>query len=530
MSTLHTHVANVDDLEDGQMTEVEIGNAKVLLSRVAGTYFATSALCTHYKAPLVKGVLSADGRVTCPWHGSCFSVCTGDLEDTPGLDALIRFKVTIDGEKVIVSANPEDLDKVGRAPPVCAVPKDANAPLALIVGGGAGGISAAESMRESGFTGRVLIVSSEPYLPIDRPKLSKDATVDASKAALRSADELRQAGIDIRLSTTVQKVDPSTHTVTLTTGEVLNYAHLVLAVGGKPQRLPNIPEDMNNVFLLRSAENATAIYSGKKPQVVIIGSSFIGMEIASVLSQQANITVVAIEKEPFQRVLGERIGAAVRRLHEQNGVSFVMEAMVDGILRSPTDAASAAAIQLKSGQQLPADVVVVGAGVRPATEFLRDTFTLEKDGSLVVDAHMRVCGTDNVYAVGDIATFPCCFKDGAPIRVEHWSVGLNTGRCAGKNIAGQDAPYKTVPYFWTAMFGKSLRYCGHSVDYDDVIIQGDLDALAFAAFYVHGNQVQAVASLNKDPTVSQASELFRLGRMPSADKIRDGLDILTVNL
>jgi len=188
-------------------------------------------------------------------------------------------------------------------------------------------------------------------------------------------------------------------------------------------------------------------------------------------------------------------------------------------------------VKLQQGVTLPADVVIMGVGVGPQTDYLRNSqgFNLEKDGSLKVDQHFKVEGYDNIYATGDIATFPYQHT-GEPLRIEHWGFAENTGRTVALNIAKKVKKFTHVPYFWTAHYGKSLRYAGFAKEFDDVIIQGDLKELTFAAFYARGEEILAIASLNKDPIVSYSAELLRIGKMPKATQIRNGVNPLDIPL
>ncbi|KAG2182838.1 hypothetical protein INT44_005819 [Umbelopsis vinacea] len=333
----------------------------------------------------------------------------------------------------------------------------------------------------------------------------------------------------------VTSVDAKGKSVTLSTGDKWTWNHLVLATGGWPRKIPIPGVDLSNVFTLRTVHNNNDIQKatksfGGKPNVVVIGSSFIGMELASVASKEANVTVVGMESTPFERVLGEKVGGALGELHKSNGVNLIMNANVESI-EARDDKSSVGSVKLKGGQTLPADVVVLGVGVGPQTDYLKNSpeFTLEKDGSLKVDQHFKVEGFDNIYATGDIATFPYQHT-GQPLRIEHWGFAENTGRTVALNITSKPKKFTHVPYFWTAQHGKSIRYAGFAKEYDDVIIQGDLKELAFAAYYAKGEEILAIASLNKDPVVSYSAELLRIGKMPKASELRKGVNPLDIPL
>ncbi|RIA86180.1 hypothetical protein C1645_714583 [Glomus cerebriforme] len=527
------------ELKDGQMKEVVVGsNSKILLTKTGGQIYATSHKCTHYGAPLINGVFSSDGRITCPWHGACFDAKTGDIEDSPGLDNLQKFKVTIKDDDIYVEVDEAAL-KSGRRPPKCKVPPssfDEEKNVVVILGGGASGNTAAEKLRENGYDGKIILVSRESYLPIDRPKLSKNFGFGIEKLTMRKKEFYDELFISLKLGTSATEVDPISKIVTLDNGEKLKYNSLIIATGAHPRSIPIQGIDLKNVFYLRTYDDykniEKAVVGNEKKNLVIIGSSFIGMEVAAISAKKANVSVIGMEKVPFERVLGEKIGAVFQRLHEDAGVKFYLEAVVKAIEPSETDPNIGGAVVLQNETKIKADVVVVGAGVVPSTEFLKNTagFTLERDGSLKVTEDFKVEGLEDVYAVGDIARFHY-FGTNETLRIEHWSFAENTGRAAADAITSKKTtPSRRIPYFWSNQLNKGLRYCGYASSFDDVIVQGNLEEMKFAAFYARDDKIVAVATISVDPLVSHCSELFRLGKFPTATEIRNGLSPLDVPL
>jgi NADPH-dependent 2,4-dienoyl-CoA reductase/sulfur reductase-like enzyme len=480
---------------------------------------------------LIKGSFSKDGRLICPWHGACFNAATGDIEDGPALDSLHCFNVRVQGNDVIVSADAALIKATNREPTAPDTQLDR---VAVVVGGGPAGLVAAETLRSEGYGGRVILISRENYLPIDRIKLTKGLGFEASKLALRKREFFDRLKIEVMLGTSVTSVDRATNKVTLDNGSEMVYDHLVLATGGTPRKLTVPGNNLGNVFTLRTVEDTHAIgeavESFEAPHMVIVGSSFIGMELAAVLSgvDDGTVSVIGMEKVPFERVLGLEIGAALHKLHASKGIQFHLSAVVSHF--AGDEQGRVTAVHLQDGTIIPANVVVLGVGVVPDTAFLKGQFDLEqRDGSLRVDEYMRVVGTENVYAVGDIATFPYFLNANQLTRIEHWDVAHNQGRNAALNIVhGNTTPFKKVPYFWTAAHGKNLRYCGNGFGYDSIYMDGDVDALVFAAYYIRGDSVLAVATLGRDPLASHCSELFRVGKMPSAAEITSGKDLLAI--
>ncbi|CAG8621509.1 10653_t:CDS:10 [Ambispora gerdemannii] len=533
-------VAKVSDIGEGKMKEVVLGDSgnKVLLSKINGQINATSHKCTHYGAPLVKGVLSSDGRIVCPWHGACFNASTGDIEDAPALYNLFKFKVITKEENIYVEAEEQAL-KSGKRAPICKKAISAtNTDTVLIVGGGASGNAAAEKLREDGFTGRVLIYSRESYLPIDRPKLSKSLELTAEKVAIRNDSFYNDLGISFHLGITATAVDTKSKIVIFDNGEKVKFDHLIIATGANPRSIPIPGIDLNNVFYLRTVQDnakikqAIGTSENEKKNLVIIGSSFIGMEVASVVAKKANVSVIGMEKVPFERILGEKLGAVVKKLHENNGIKFYLNADVNNIESSTVDSNTVGAVVLSDGTKISADLVVVGAGVAPSTDFLKSSpeFPLERDGSLRVNEYFKVEGLDNIYAIGDIASYPYHLT-GETLRIEHWSYAKNTGRAVASVIAKNElAPFQKIPFFWSTQYGKGLRYAGYATSFDDVIIHGNLDEFSFAAYYARGEKIIAVATMAKDPIAAHSAELLRLGKFPTTSEIRDGKNPLDVPL
>ena len=379
---------------------------------------------------------------------------------------------------------------------------------------------------------------------------------DVSKVAWRSQDFYKESSIDI-IEDEVYKVDFAAKIVSTTSGTIYDYTKLVLATGGTPRwlPLPGLKGDLGNVFVLRTIPDTQGILkavgdNGKK--IVIIGSSFIGMEVANCLASMKNdVVVVGMEKgngpalvcisksksfiAPMERVMGAEVGEIFRRLLEKNGVKFYMEASVDKATPSKSDSSKVGAVHLKDGTALEADLVIEGVGVAPATEYLKSNegVQLEKDGSLRVDEFFAVEGLTDVYAIGDIATYPYHGPggDGKLIRIEHWNVAQNSGRAVANAITNPGAkPKSFIPVFWSAL-GSQLRYCGNTVrGYDDIVITGEPEKPSFVAYYTKGETVVAVASMMKDPYMSQSAELMRRNKMPSKSEIKKGVDILQISI
>merc|ERR1712093_694541 len=511
------------DLKPGEKREVEvegIEDGKVLLCNVGG-----------------KGVLTGDGRITCPWHGACFNASNGDIENAPAIDALPSFKSQEKDGSVYITGEQQTI-KGSRRKPNIKISGSPSAERVVIVGGGSGALGTLEGLPENGYKGSITLISSEGYLPFDRTKLSKALIDDHSKIALRDDAWFKEGFIDI-VSDEVTGVDFARKKVATKSGSSYSYSKLVLATGGTPKSLP-LPgfKELGNIFLLRTIPHVKAINSAigdKNKKIVIIGSSFIGMEVANAVAKDNDVTVVGMEKAPLERVMGEQVGRVFQKSLGENGVKFKMSAGVEKAVPSESDSSKVGGIALKDGTTLPADFVILGTGVGPATTYLKDNkeVELQKDGSLKTDEHFAVSGLKDVYAVGDIATCPYHGPggEGSLTRIEHWNVAQNAGRSVAANIIDPSAAAKAfIPIFWSAL-GSQLRYCGNTPNgFDDLVLQGQPDEAKFVAYYTKGETVVAVGTMGIDPAMTASSELMRRGAMPSKSDLKKGVDVLSISI
>ncbi len=532
-------LAPADALHEGEMrTYSTSADTDVLLLRREGQYLALAAHCPHYGAPLEKGRIVGD-QLVCPWHHACFRVTDGHLCQPPALDALPSYPVRVADGRVWVTlpAKPAAAADSPDATPTALVGGTPPAPSRaatdqrtfVIVGGGAAGEFAAQTLRAEGFGGRLVLVTAETAAPYDRTKLSKAylaGKADQKALPLRKAAFYEEHRIEVLTDTRATGLSLADRQLKLAGhDEPLHYDKLLLAPGSEPNTLPKLPgHDLQGVLPLRSAQDAENIRQAAATarHVVIIGSSFIGMEAAASLAAEneaadqkdRHITVIAREKEPFEKVLGAKIGAMFRNLHRRHGVRFKSEATVEAL---EGENGRVTAVRLASGQRLPADLVVLGVGVRPATGFLESAFELEKDGGLRVDAYLQAA--EHVYAAGDVARFPLV-AGGGQHRIEHWRMAQQHGACAARNMLGQEQQFAEVPFFWTQQYGKSLRYAGHATEWDEIIFHGDVRRHDFLALYAHRNRIVAAAALGRDDDMMVIEELLRTDRMPTPTAAR----------
>jgi len=509
--------AKLDELQSQQMKEVDIPDVgKILLIRDGDNFYATGGKCSHYGLPLKAGVYH-DGKIRCCYHGACFNVHTGDIEDFPTLNGIHVFQTEIANDEVWISYEPEKVKNFKRVADVsCPNPEDQK--VFVIIGGGPAGVICADTLREKKFKGQIILLTKEKYHPTERIKLSKTLTATPEQTALHPREYYEQANIQVRVDAEVTGIDTSKNEVSLRNGDVVKYDQLLIASGGAPRKLTIPGSDLGNIFGLREVEDANGINNSIKPtsNVVVIGSSFIGMEIAATLTGKvASISVVG-RGLPFERVLGSQVGAVMKQLSEEKGLKFISKSPkefkgADGVVQ---------AVIFDDGSEVPADVVVVGVGVTPSTSFVPSTIQKNSDGSLTVDEFLRT-SVPNVYAAGDIAYFRDA-QSASSLRVEHWGFASKQGSVVALNmLEPSSTPFNAVPYFWCMIFGKSVRYAGHAAHYDEIIFQQDkTDPYKFVAYYVEKGKVLAVSGMSPEPIISAAAELFRIGKMPTAETVR----------
>ena len=455
------------------------GDEAVVLVRRGAEVCAVGATCTHYGGPLAEGIVEG-GTIRCPWHHSRFDLRTG-APTRPGRDGIPCYRVEREGTRIRVSGRltPERAQRAGGPDRV------------LIAGAGAAGNACAEELRRQGYPGPITMVGAEGTPPVDRPNLSKDylaGTAPEDWVPLRGAEFYSAQKIELLPQAEITAIDASRRTVLLSTGASLGYGALLLATGAEPIRLP-IP-GAERAFTLRSLADSKAIAAqatAERPAVVI-GASFIGLEVAASLrARNVKVTVVAPEARPLERVLGPELGDFVRTLHEEHGVRFLLG-------RKPARIEPASVV-LDDGTDLPADLVVMGVGVRPRLQ-LAELLRLKLDRGVAVDSSLRT-SAEGIWAAGDIARVPDP-RSGQPIRVEHWVVAERQGQHAARAMLGSQEPYRAAPFFWSQHYDVPIAYVGHAESWDKIEVSGSIVERSCLVAYRKGDRVQAVASIYRD--------------------------------
>ncbi|MEO6773980.1 MAG: FAD-dependent oxidoreductase [Kofleriaceae bacterium] len=468
------------DVHEGQPLLGHLAGEPVVLVRANGQVHALGATCTHYGGPLADGIV-ADGTIRCPWHHACFDLATGRAHG-PAIAPVACYDIALEGGTLRVGA------KRSTVPAAIAAPE-----AVVIVGAGAAGVACVEALRANGHRGAITLISSEGSDPVDRPNLSKDylaGNAPEEWVFLRTAQALRELDVALE-SERATAIDRDRRRVTLASGRTVGYDALVLATGAEPNRLAIPGADLPHVHVLRTLADSRAIAeAAASGPVVVIGSSFIGLEVAAALRVRgASVTVVGPEQVPLARVLGDEVGAFVRRVHEGKGVVFELG-------RKPTKI-TAREVVLDDGRTLPATAVVLGIGVHPRLELAQAAGLTIDRGVVVGD---RFEAAPGIWAIGDIARFPF---DGEHIRVEHWQVAVRHGQAAARAILGLPVR-RDVPFFWSQHHDVTLGYVGHAEHFDRAELHGSLEAGDAHVVYRTGTTIKAVVTLGRDKLALEA--------------------------
>ncbi|KQW06339.1 pyridine nucleotide-disulfide oxidoreductase [Leifsonia sp. Root4] len=398
----------------------------------------------------------------------------------------------------------------------------------VIIGGGLAAARAAEGMRAAGFGGAVTIVAGEPEYPYIRPPLSKEyLSGSAERGSIFVHDDDWYAEHDVRVlrGQAVAAIDLDDHRLLLDGGDELRYDKLLIATGARSRRFPGPGAELGGVHHLRSVGESESLAQALAPggrRVVIIGSGWIGLEVASAARGYGNtVTVLGRESVPLENVLGREIGAVFDALHRSNGVDLRNATGVDGIEGGVGErAGEVTGVRLSSGELVPADVVVVGIGALPNLE-LAEAAGLALDNGILVDDGFRSSHPD-VYAVGDVANVfhPVLASH---LRVEHWAVAKDAGFAAGESMAGRRTSYDRIPYFYTDQFDLGMEYSGYGILAADaeLVVRGSLAERKFIAFWLRGHRVVAGMNVNQWDVNEAVQALIRSVAPVDAARLAD---------
>jgi len=492
----------LSEIPDGGMLTAQVQGAPVVAVRRGEEVFVLAASCGHYGAPLWDGVFIGY-ELRCPWHHARFDVRTGENVNPPSPRGVSTWMVVREGSRVRAGARREPTAPKGIR----------NAPSSvLIVGAGAAGDACAEQLRRRGYEGPITLVARDGEgWPLDRPNLSKDVlagTAPDDWLPIRGAEFYAGHHIEL-VDAEVTRLETGPRLAHLSDGRALPFGVALLATGASPIRLPIPGADLPHVHVLRTLGDMKGIIGALRPglKAVVIGASFIGLEVAASLrARQVEVTVVAPEARPLERILGPELGGFVKALHEEKGVRFHLG-------RKPT-AITASTVTCDDGSTIPAELVVMGVGVRPNLT-VAEKSGLKVDRGVVVDANLKT-SAPGVWAAGDIARFP---RGDESWRIEHWVVAEQHGQVAARDMLGVGAPYGHVPFFWSQHYDVPINYTGHAEAWDAVQVAGSLNDRNALVAYRQKGRIVAVASIYRDRDSLLAEDALGRGDQPALEQL-----------
>jgi NADPH-dependent 2,4-dienoyl-CoA reductase/sulfur reductase-like enzyme/nitrite reductase/ring-hydroxylating ferredoxin subunit len=500
------------DVADGAIVSGRVDSEEAILVRRGEEFFAVGAQCTHYHGALAAGLAVGD-TIRCPLHHACFSLRTGEALRAPALDPIACWRVERAGAKVFVR---ERILRERMPTPKPPSPNDGKGgalPSSVtIIGGGAAGLAAADRLRREGYSARITLISADTSPPYDRPNLSKDflmGTAPAEWMPLRTPEYYVERKIELLLDSRVASLDLKQRTVQLEQGRQLDFDALLLATGADPVRLDIPAAGAARLLYLRTFADSQAIVAAAAAakRVVVVGASFIGLEVAASLRQRGiEVHVVGPERIPFERVLGAQLGTFVREVHETHGVIFHLGTSVANV--------DGRRVTLKDASSIEADFVVIGAGVRPTVK-LAEQAGLAIDRGVQVNEYLETSAT-GIFAAGDIARWPDPHS-GDRIRVEHWVVAERQGQIAALNMLGRRQRFDAVPFFWSQHYEVTINYVGHAESWDAIDLDGSLSSRDCAVTYRRGGRILAVASISRDLKSLEAERDLELTQVGAAD-------------
>jgi len=378
----------------------------------------------------------------------------------------------------------------------------------VIVGGGMAGAKAAETLREEGFDGRIVLIGAESLRPYERPPLSKDylrGETEQEKVHVHSEAYYGEHDIDLRLGREVSRLDTGSREATLDDGETLRYDRLLLATGAEPRRLPIPGADLDGVLYLRTVPDSDRIRErlDRGGSLVVVGAGWIGAEVAASARQRGmEVTIVEPMSVPLERVLGPEMGAFYRDVHADHGVRLLLGTGVEGF----EGGTAVERVRTNDGQTLDCDAVVVGVGVKPRTALAEAAGLAMGDGVLADE--LLQTSAEGVFAAGDVVSAQHPFY-GQRIRVEHWANALEQGPAAARNMLGAGAPYDKLPYFFSDQYDVGMEYAGYATSWDRVVVRGDLAGREFIAFWLAGDRVLAGMNVNVWDVTDTIQRLIR---------------------
>ena len=390
----------------------------------------------------------------------------------------------------------------------------------IIVGANLCGGRAAETLRQEGFDGRVVLIGAEPERPYERPPLSKEflrRETERERVFLRPAEFYAEQEIELRLGVRATGVDLRERAVVLETGERLRFDKVLLAAGGRVRRLAVPGSQLEGVYYLRTIADCERIAAELAPgrRVVVIGAGFIGAEVAaSARMTGLEVTVLEGGQVPLARALGPEMGRIYGDIHREHGIDLRLSTRIERL----EGGRRVERVMTSDGEAVGCDFVVVGIGIDPETG-LAEGMGIEVGNGIIVDEHCRT-NVDGVFAAGDVANFPNPIL-GERLRLEHWANAQNQGVAAAKAMLGSEEPYADVPWFWSDQYDLNLQYVGYASSWDRIVIRGSVPERRFTTFYVKDGRLRAAMTLNRTRDIRPSRELIRARVQVDAEKLQD---------
>jgi NADPH-dependent 2,4-dienoyl-CoA reductase/sulfur reductase-like enzyme/nitrite reductase/ring-hydroxylating ferredoxin subunit len=506
-------VAKLDEIQEGELRLVEQDGEEILLTKSHGKICACGNSCSHYGAPLTDGWME-DGEIVCPWHYAKFDPASGERRTPPALDDLPLYETEIVGDEILLGA---------KHAPEIPLPSGSDSRTILIVGGGAAGQAAAETLRREGFAGAITLISAEDELPYDRTALSKgmlSGKADPAKLALRNAQFYERLKIELKLGSRVSRIDTAAKEVILEDGSRLAGEMILLATGSRPRRLPIPGADSEGVHLIRELKEARKLAGelSKAGRVAVIGAGFISLEAAANLRERGvDVDVIAPEKLPLEGVFGAEAASRIAEIHRAQGVRFHLGTTVTRISRLE----SGYTLELADRSSLETDLILMAVGVEPVLDYLQDS-GLDHENGVAVNERFETAAA-GIFAAGDIARFPYASGSAAGVtRSEHWINSQMQGVHAARAMLGSQAPFGEVPLFWSKQYGYSFKFAGFAEKYDQTVIHGSLAKDSWIAGYYRQGRLRAVSGFGKGKAIYKLRSLIGRGENVSIEDFSVG--------
>ena len=491
----------------GGMLGGHFNGEPALIARVGDNFFAIGSRCSHYGGPLGEGIIDGE-TVRCPWHHACFNLRNGAAIGAPALVDVPAYATAIEDDTIRITGptTPGKIASASRQPGSSRTPEivELHPPTAMhpsaviIIGAGAAGNACAEMLRRESYGGPITIIDPDADAPYDRPNLSKDFLAGSAPEEwlpLHPPGFYEQQRIEIRRGTRAKSIDRARSMIVLDDDTELAYGALLIATGASPIHL-DIPGG-DRIKYLRSMRDCRAIIEAASSarSAIVIGASFIGLEVAaSLLTRGLDVSVVGLEDVPLAKILSADLGALVKKVHEDKGVKFFLKRTVASL--------AGGNVTLDDGTLLAADLVVAGVGVKPNIE-IAERAGLTVDKGISVNEFLAT-GDPAIFAAGDVARFPDAYST-ARIRIEHWMVAERQGQVAARNILGQLVRFDDVPFFWSSHYDAvTIGYTGHAEAWEEVEIDGSIEKMDCAVSFFHEGRRAAVATINRDQQGLQA--------------------------